>query len=56
MEDKLSNLGKLQIVCTCEGEGEVAVFSAKHWDHRSSKALIESATPHFDAQVVGPPY
>ena len=36
-----------------EGEGEVAVFSAKRWDCRSSSALIESATPCHDAQVVG---
>ena len=32
-----------------EGEGEVAVFSAKRWDHRNSLALIESATPCHDA-------
>ena len=36
-----------------EGEGEVAVFSAKRWDRRSSSALTESATPCHDAQVVG---
>ena len=37
-----------------EDEGEVAVFSAKRWDRRSSKALIESATLCHDAQVAGP--
>ena len=37
-----------------EGEGKVAVFSAKRWGCRSSEALIESATPCHDAQVVGP--
>ena len=36
-----------------EGEGEVAVFSAKRWDRRSSWALIESSNPCHDAQVVG---
>ena len=35
---------------TTEGEGEVAVFSAKSWDRRNSYALIESATPCHDAQ------
>ena len=34
-------------------EGEVAVFSAKRWDHRNRADLIESATPCHDAQVVG---
>ena len=34
-------------------EGEVAFFSAKHWDRRSRAELIESATPCHDAQVVG---
>ena len=33
-----------------EGEGEVAVFSAKRWDRRNDKALIESASPCRDAQ------
>ena len=28
-----------------EGEGEVAVFSAKRWDRRNNLALIESAAP-----------
>ena len=37
----------------CEGEGEVAFFSAKRWDRRSRADLIESATPCHDAQVVG---
>ena len=37
-----------------EGEGEVAFFSAKHWDRRNRVDLIESATPRHDAQVVGP--
>ena len=35
------------------GEGEVALFSAKRWDRRNRAALIESATPCHDAQVVG---
>ena len=35
------------------GECEVAVFCTKRWDSRSSQALIESATPCHDAQVVG---
>ena len=34
-------------------EGEVAVFSAKPWDCRSSRALIESGTLCYNAQVVG---
>ena len=38
----------------CEGEGEVAFFSAKRWDRRNRADLIESATPCHDAQVVGP--
>ena len=29
----------------CEGEGEVAFFSAKRWDRRNRADLIESATP-----------
>ena len=33
-------------------EGAVAVFSAKRWDCRSSKPLIESATVCHVAQVV----
>ena len=37
----------------CTGEGEDAVFGTKHWDRRSSEALIESITPCHDAQVVG---
>ena len=37
-----------------EGEGEFGVFSAKHWDRRSSDALIEFASPYHDAQMVGP--
>eukprot|EP00112_Aurelia_sp_Birch-Aquarium-sp1_P006607 Seg1725.6 transcript_id=Seg1725.6/GoldUCD/mRNA.D3Y31 product="hypothetical protein" pseudo=true protein_id=Seg1725.6/GoldUCD/D3Y31 len=36
-----------------EGEGEVAVFSAKRWDRRSRIGLIESATPCHDAEVMG---
>ena len=36
------------------GEGEVAFFSAKHWDRRNRADLIESVTPCHDAQVVGP--
>ena len=35
-----------------EGEGEVAFFSPKRWDHRNRADLIESATPCYDAQVV----
>ena len=35
-------------------ESEVAVFSAKRWDRRSSEALIESTAPCHDAQVVRP--
>ena len=38
----------------CEGEGEVAFFSAKRWDRRKRADLIESATPCHDAHVVGP--
>ena len=37
-----------------EGEGEIAVFTAKRWDRRSSEVLIELATPCHDTQVVGP--
>ena len=33
---------------------EVAVASAKRWDRKSSEALIDSAAPCHDAQVVGP--
>ena len=49
-------LGKQQILDSPEngGEGEVKVFSTKRWDHRSSEALIESATCCHDAQMVGP--
>ena len=36
-----------------EGEGEVAVFSAKCWDCRNRANLIESATPYHEAQMVG---
>ena len=36
-----------------EGEGEVAVFSAKRWDRRNRADLIESTTPCYDAQVMG---
>ena len=32
----------------------MVVFSSKRWDRRSSQALIESATPCHDAQVVRP--
>ena len=39
--------------CEGEDEDEVAVFSAKRYDRRSSEALIESATLCHDAQVVG---
>ena len=38
----------------CEGEGEVAFFSAKRLDRRNRADLIESATPCHDAHVVGP--
>ena len=38
---------------SCEGEGEVAFFSAKRWDRRNRADLIESATPCHDTQVVG---
>ena len=38
----------------CQGECEVAAFSAKRRDRRSSEALIESAAPCHDAQMVGP--
>ena len=38
---------------TGEGEGEVAFFSAKHWDRRNRADLIESTTRCHDAQVVG---
>ena len=34
-------------------EGEVAFFSAKHWNRRNKPYLIESATPCHDDQVVG---
>ena len=36
-----------------EGEGGVAFFSAKYWDHRSREDRIESATPCHDTQVLG---
>ena len=36
-----------------EGEDEVAVLSAKRWERRRNKVLIESATPHHGAQVMG---
>ena len=35
------------------GEGEVAVFSAKRWDCRNRADLIDCATPCHYAQVVG---
>ena len=35
-----------------DGEGEVAVFSAKRWDRRNREDLIESATPCHDARMV----
>ena len=34
-------------------KGEVAFFSANHWDHRNRADLIESATPFRDANVAG---
>ena len=37
-----------------KGEGEVAVFSTKHWDCRNRADTIKSATPCHDTQVVGP--
>ena len=37
-----------------EGEGEVALSSAKRWDRRNGADLIESAAPCHDAQVMGP--
>ena len=37
-----------------KGEGEVQVFSAKHWDRRNRADLVESASPSCAAQVVGP--
>ena len=40
--------------CESEAEGEVPVFSTKRWDGRSSEALIKSAIPCHDAQMVGP--
>ena len=39
--------------CKGEGEGEVAVFSAKRWYPRNREDLIQSATPCHDARVVG---
>ena len=36
-----------------KGEGELAFFSAKRWDHRNRADLIESATLCHDAYVVG---
>ena len=36
-----------------EGEGDVAVFSAKHWDRRNRADLIKSVTHRHDSQVVG---
>ena len=45
---------KVTLLQVGKGEGEVVVFSAKRWDRRSSYALIESATPCHDAQVVRP--
>ena len=37
-----------------EGEGEVMVFNAKHWERRNRADLIEYATPCNDAQVARP--
>ena len=36
-----------------EGESQVAFFSAIRCDRRNRANLIESATPCYDAQVVG---
>ena len=47
------NLRNIRISRKGEGEGDVAVFSAKRWDRRNRADLIESATPCHDAQVVG---
>ena len=53
--EKLTNRETLekQLKLKGEGEGEVAFFSAKRWDRRNRADLIESATPCYDAQVVG---
>ena len=37
-----------------KGEGEVAFFSAKHWDRRNRAGLTVSTTPYHDAQMMGP--
>ena len=34
-------------------EGEVVVFSARCWDHRTREDLIESKSPFNEAQVAG---
>ena len=43
----------IQLLCGGEGEGEVAVFSAKRWDRKNRADLIEFAAPCHDAQVMG---
>lgn len=49
------NLCRLNHFCTGFGkEVEDAVFDAKRWDCRNRAELIESSTPCYDAQVVGP--
>ena len=45
--------GKISCYGGNEGEGEVAVFSAKRLDRRDRADLIESVIPCHDAQVVG---
>ena len=37
--DNFCQLLELLLLCIGEHEGEVAVLSAKHWDHWSSEAL-----------------
>ena len=44
----------VKISYTNECEGEVAFFSAKHWDRRNRANLNESANPCHDAPVVVP--
>ena len=36
-----------------QGEDFMEVFSDKHWDDRGGYALIESAAPCHDTQIVG---
>lgn len=36
-----------------ESDGEVVVFGAKRWDHRSREELTESAIPCHDPHVGG---